>query len=65
MKDLWKYILTGIVVIFAEWIFVALIADFFNGSSYEVAVTIGVGFFLAFEMVICTGLILSNLKKGK
>ena len=63
MKNLWKYILIGLGVVVAEWIFVALFSEIFNGLSQEGALVVGVGFFLAFELVICTGVILSKLEK--
>lgn len=34
-----------------------------NGLSQETAMVVGVGFFLAFEVALCTGLVLSKLKK--
>jgi len=39
--------------------------EMFNGLSQEGAVVIGAAFFLAFELVICTGAILSKLDKKK
>lgn len=65
MKNIWKYSIIGIIVVLAEWLFVALCESFFDGSSMEVATIIGVGFFLAFELVICTGLIISRLNKDR
>lgn len=53
----------GLGVVVAEWIFVALFSEIFNGLSQEGALVVGVGFFLAFELVICTGVILSKLEK--
>ena len=63
MKNMGKYILIGIGVVIIEWDFLALFMEMFNGLSQEGAVT-GVAFFLAFEMVICTGAILSKLEKN-
>ena len=63
MKNMGKYILIGIGVVIAEWIFLAFFMEMFNGLSQEGAVVIGAAFFLAFEMVICTGIILSKLEK--
>ena len=56
-----KYILIGLGVIIIEWIFLSLFASFFNGLSQEGAVVVGSAFFLAFEMVICTGAIISKI----
>lgn len=63
MKNMGKYILIGIGVVIIEWIFLALFMEIFNGLSQEGAVAIGAAFFLAFEMVICTGAILSKMDK--
>ena len=63
MKNMGKYILIGIGVVIIEWIFLALFMEMFNGLSQEGAVVIGAAFFLAFEMVICTGVILSKMDK--
>ena len=65
MKNMGKYILIGIGVVIAEWIFLAFFMEMFNGLSQEGAVVIGAAFFLAFEMVICTGAILSKLEKKR
>ena len=63
MKNMGKYILIGIGVVIIEWISLALFMEMFNGLSQEGAVVIGAAFFLAFEMVICTGAILSKMDK--
>ena len=63
MRHMWKYILAGLCVVIAEWIFLALFSEMFNGLSQEGAVVVGAAFFLAFEMVVCTGLIISKLEK--
>ena len=60
---MWKYILAGLCVVIAEWIFLALFSEMFNGLSQEGALVVGAAFFLAFEMVVCTGLIISKLEK--
>lgn len=63
MRNMWKYILAGLCVVIAEWIFLALFSEMFNGLSQEGALVVGAAFFLAFEMVVCTGLIISKLEK--
>ena len=65
MKNMGKYILIGLVVVLVEWVFLAFFSEMFNGLSQEGAVAIGSAFFLAFEMVICTGVIVSKLDKKK
>lgn len=64
MKNIGKYIGVGLIVVFTQWVFIAFMESFFNGASMEVATICGVGFFLAFELVICTGLIISKLNKN-
>lgn len=65
MKNMGKYISVGIGVVIVEWIFLVFFMEMFNGLSQEGAVVIGAAFFLAFEMVICTGAILSKLEKKR
>ena len=63
MRNMGKYVLAGLCVVIVEWIFLALFSEMFNGLSQEGAVVVGAAFFLAFEMVVCTGLIISKLEK--
>lgn len=63
MKNMGKYILIGIGVVIIEWIFLAFFSEMFNGLSQEGAIVTGAAFFLAFEMLICTGAILSKMDK--
>lgn len=65
MKNMWKYVLAGLGVVLAEILFVVLFRDFLNGLSEVEAVILAVGTFLAFEMVVCTGLIISKLESKK
>ena len=65
MKDVWKYILIGLVVVAVEGVFLTLLAKFFNGLTPTEALIIGAAFFLAFEIVICTGVIISKLNFPK
>ena len=65
MKNMWKYILIGFGTIILEWIFLALVFEMFNGLDQTSGVVIGTAFFLAFEMVICTGTIISKIEKAK
>lgn len=63
MKNIWKYILIGFGVVVVEWIFLALFIEVFNGLGQTGGVVIGAAFFLAFEMVICTGVIISKIER--
>lgn len=65
MKSIGKYILAGLVVVLVEWVFLALFMEMFNGLSQEGATVVGAAFFLAFEMVICTGVIVSKIEQKK
>ena len=63
MKDIWKYILIGLGVVFLYWVWIAFFPSFFNGMSREIAVMVGTGFFLSFEMAFLAGVIISKIKK--
>ena len=65
MKNMWKYVLIGLGTIVLEWIFLALVFEFFNGLDQVSGIVMGTSFFLTFEMVICTGAILSKIEKAK
>lgn len=65
MRNMWKYVLIGLGTLILEWIFVAWFSAFFNGLSQAESVVIGTGFFLAFEIIICTGAILSKINNNK
>ena len=63
MKNIGRYILIGLGVVFVEWVFLAFFMEIFNGLSQEGALIVGSAFFLAFEMVMCTGIITSKINK--
>lgn len=65
MKNIWKYILAGFCTIVLEWLFLAAFATWFNGMGELGGIIIGAAFFLAFEIVICTGVIISKLENRK
>ncbi len=65
MRNLWKYVLAGLGVVFLEILFVALFRDFLNGLSEVEAVVLAVGIFLAFEMVVCAGVIISKVESKR
>lgn len=65
MKDVWQYILIGLGVVAVEGVFLTLFAKLFNGLTPTEALIIGAALFLAFEIVICTGVILSKLNSAK
>lgn len=55
----------GLGTIVLEWIFLALVFEVFNGLDQASGVVMGTAFFLAFEMVICTGAIISKIERAK
>ena len=63
MKNIWKYILVGLGVVAVEWVFLAVFMEIFNGLTHEGALIVGSAFFIAFEMVVCTGVIVSKIKQ--
>ena len=65
MKNMWKYILIGLGTIVLEWIFLALVFEVFNGLDQASGVVMGTAFFLAFEIIICTGAIISKIEQTK
>ena len=48
MKNIGKYVLMGLGVVFLEWVFLAIFSEMINGLSQEGAVAVGSSFFLAF-----------------
>ena len=44
-----------------EWLFLGVFSPWFNGMGELGGIIVGVRFFLAFEMVICTGAIISKI----
>jgi len=65
MKDVWQYVLIGLVVAAVEGVFLVLFAKLVNGLTSTEALIIGAALFLAFEIVICTGVIVSKLNSPK
>ena len=65
MKNVWQYILIGLTVVAVEWVFLVLFAKLFNGLTSTEALIIGAALFLAFEIVICTGVLISKFNSPK
>jgi len=63
MKNIRNYILVGLGVVAVEWVFLAVFMEIFNGLTHEGALIVGSAFFLAFEMIVCTGVIVSKIKQ--
>lgn len=64
MKNRWKYFFIGIATVALEWSFLALLRPISNLDQTGIVV-VGAALFLAFEMVICTGAIISKIGKNK
>ena len=62
---MWKYILIGLGTAVLELILLALFSSWFSFTSELSGIIVGVGLFLTFEMVICTGVILSKIEANK
>ena len=62
MRNFWKYCLIGVGTMVLQWIFIVLFFEFFNGLPDTARVILGVGCFLAFEIVICMGVILNKIE---
>lgn len=63
MYNVLKYALICVGVVILEWIFLAMSVTAF-GNSLDGAI-VGAAFFLAVEIIICTGVILSKIDKNK
>ncbi len=61
MKGIGKYILIAFAVVLLEWVWLAAFATLFNGMAG--AGVIGVGFFIAFEIAVCTGNLILKIKR--
>lgn len=63
MKNIWKYVLSGLGVGVIYLVWITIFSDILNGLSWEAAATVGTGFFLSFEMVILSGIIITKINK--
>ncbi len=61
MKGIGKYILIAFAAALLEWIWLAAFSGFFNGLGMAGAAVVGVGFFLAFEIALCTGVLILKI----
>jgi len=58
MKGIGKYILIAFGAALLEWVWLAVFSGFFNGLGMTGAAVAGAGFFLAFEIALCTGILI-------
>ena len=62
MKVIGKSVLAGVLAVLAAWVFLAAFVGIFDGLSALDSYVVGTCFFLAFEIALCTGLVLGKLK---
>ena len=65
MKTIGKAILAGLLAVLAAWVFLAVFPVVFNGIPTPDSYVVGTCFFLAFEIALCTGLVLGKLGEKK
>ena len=63
MNAIIKSILIGIATVVVGIIFAGLFSSVFNGFSLETAAIFGLGLYLCFVVVVCTGIIISKIDK--
>lgn len=63
MKVVLQSVGIGLGVVVAGLVFAAVFGSFFDGFSYENAVVLGMGAFSCFVTVVCTGVVLSQIKR--
>ena len=65
MKNIWKYILAGIVVAVGGAFAAAIGGQFFNGlGDYGSGCILGICMYLCIVVVTCTGIIVTKLNKN-
>lgn len=63
MKTILQSVVIGLVVVVVGLLFAALFGSLCNGFSYESAVVLGMCAFCCFVTVVCTGVVLSQIKR--
>ncbi len=63
MKIILQSVGIGFAVVVAGLVFAAVFGSFCNGFSYENAVILGMCVFSCFVTVVCTGVVLSQIKR--
>lgn len=63
MKTILQSVVIGLVVVVVGLLFAALFGSLCNGFSYESAVVLGMCAFSCFVTVVCTGVVLSQIKR--
>lgn len=63
MKVVLQSVGIGLAVVVAGLVFAAVFGSFFSGFSYENAAILGMCAFSCFVTVVCTGVVLSQIKR--
>ena len=63
MNAIVKSVLIGIAAVIVGFIFAALFGSIFTGFALETATIFGIGLYLCFVVVVCTGIIISKIDK--
>ena len=63
MKVVLQSVGIGFAVVVAGLVFAAVFGSFFDGFSYENAVILGMCAFSCFVTVVCTGVVISQIKR--
>ena len=65
MKNIWRYILSGIAVAIGGMFVSAIAGSFFNGlGGYGFGCILGICMYLCVVIVTCTGIIVAELRKN-
>ena len=63
MKTIGKAILVGLLAVLAAWVFLPAFVGIFDGLEATDSYVVGSCFFLAFEIALCTALVLGKRKE--
>ena len=64
MKNIWQYILIGIIVAIGGMFVSDIVGNFFNGMDYGTACILGICMYLCVVIVTCTGIVVAKLNKN-
>lgn len=65
MKTIWNYVLGGLVTAFVCFCWTCFFDSAFRGVLAEQRIALGVGLFLAAELVVLAGIIVSKIDRNK